>query len=288
MSKATADMFKVLKALYEIDEAVGGGAKVHPNDIENSTGLQTTMINRIIDMLQQSGLVKAEAWITYYSYKHKWVVLQPKGKEAYKKMASSTKEAEKTTPVKKAPSKNPKDVAVVHGRNDEAREAIFMFLRAIGLNPLEWSELVASTGEGTPYIGQVLDKAFSDVQAIVVLMTPDDEGMLRVKFHKIDDGIHEKQLTPQARLNVVFEAGMAFGFNPKRTILVELGYLRPFSNIGGRHTVKLDDTPDKRLDLAQRLETAGCQVNIKGRDWLKAGDFSASLKKSNKNTRLYK
>ena len=38
-------------------------------------------------------------------------------------------------------------VFVVHGRNERAREAMFEFLRAIGLHPLEWSEAGPSNRE---------------------------------------------------------------------------------------------------------------------------------------------
>ena len=39
--------------------------------------------------------------------------------------------------------------------------------------------------------------------------------------------------------------------------------------------MRLNDSADKRKDLAQRLRTAGCDVNLDGSDWLQAGDFSA-------------
>ena len=39
-------------------------------------------------------------------------------------------------------------VFVVHGRNGAARTAMFAFLRAIGLDPIEWSVAVQMTGEG--------------------------------------------------------------------------------------------------------------------------------------------
>ena len=63
-------------------------------------------------------------------------------------------------------------VFVVHGRNEPARDAMFSFLRSIGLQPIEWSQAVAATGEASPYIGVVLDSAFDAAQAVVVLMTP--------------------------------------------------------------------------------------------------------------------
>jgi CAP12/Pycsar effector protein, TIR domain len=37
-------------------------------------------------------------------------------------------------------------VFVVHGRNSAVRSAMFAFLRAIGLHPIEWSEAVKMTG----------------------------------------------------------------------------------------------------------------------------------------------
>jgi hypothetical protein len=61
---------------------------------------------------------------------------------------------------------------------------------------------------------------------------------------------------------------MAIALFPKNTILVKLGSIRPFSDIDGRHFVQLDNTPGRRKDLAQRLERAGCPVDLKGEDWL--------------------
>ena len=168
-------------------------------------------------------------------------------------------------------------VFVVHGRNEEARKALFTFLASIGLHPLEWSEAVRSTGKPTPYIGQVLDAAFSRADAVVVLLTPDDEARLRLQFRRNSDAPHEVELSGQARPNVLFEAGMAMGRHPDRTIVVELGVLRPFSDIAGLHVIRLDNTSQRRQELAQRLESAGCAVNLNGTEWHAAGDFGAAV-----------
>jgi len=169
---------------------------------------------------------------------------------------------------------DPRTVFVVHGRNEALRKSMFDFLRAIGLLPLEWSQAISATGEATPYIGQVLDTAFSIAQAVVVLMTPDDEAFLRKEFQSEHDPEYEKQPTGQARPNVLFEAGMAMGRNPKRTVLVQIGYLRPFSDVGGRHVLRLDDSSQRRQDLAERLRTSGCFVNTIGTDWHTVGSFN--------------
>jgi hypothetical protein len=152
---------------------------------------------------------------------------------------------------------------------------MFSFLRTIGLDPIEWTEAIKMTGKASPYIGEILDAAFANAQAVVVVMTPDDEAKLRDQYISENDPQYENTLTPQARPNVLFEAGIAFGRHPNRTVLIEVGTLRPFSDIGGRHTIRLDDSMAKRQELAHRLRTAGCKVDTDGTDWHTEGDFEA-------------
>jgi predicted nucleotide-binding protein len=170
------------------------------------------------------------------------------------------------------PDVNPRDVFVVVGRNNEANKAMFTFLRAINLKPMEWSAAIAATGSGSPFIGNALDAAFAKVQAVVVFMTPDDIAQLRPEYAS-GPSDPEVTPTPQPRPNVLFEAGMALGHHPNRTILVELGSLRSFSDIAGRHTVRIDNSAEKRSELANRLKNAGCAVDTSGPDWFSAGDF---------------
>lgn len=186
------------------------------------------------------------------------------------KTADRSESARETRPTG-AP--NPKKVFVVHGRNETARRSLFDFLRAIGLQPIEWSQALQLTGKASPYIGEVLDSAFSIAQAVLVLLTGDDEAKLRYPYLKDDDPDFEKNLTPQARPNVLFEAGMAFGRCSERTILISLGSLRPFSDIAGRHMIRLNNSAQKRHELALRLQTAGCEVDLTGTDWHSAGNF---------------
>ena len=181
------------------------------------------------------------------------------------------------------PATSAREVFVVHGRNLSARDALFEFLRSLDLYPLEWSESVAATGKPLPYIGEILDAAFSFAHAVVVLFTPDDESRLREQFRIDSDPPHETQLTGQARPNVLFEAGMAMARDQNRTVLIELGDLRPFSDIAGLHTIRLNDTPERRQELAQRLRAAGCPVNTDGTDWYTAGDFEGAVAEENDN-----
>ena len=175
------------------------------------------------------------------------------------------------------PSPDSREVFVVHGRNLVARDALFEFLRAIDLHPLEWSEVVQTTGKASPYIGEILYAAFSRSHAVVVLFTPDDEARLKSEFQRRNDPPHETQLTGQARPNVLFEAGMAMGRFPERTALVEIGRLRPFTDIDGLHAIRMDGSTQQRQVLAQRLRTAGCPVNLDGTAWHTAGRFEEAL-----------
>jgi len=168
-------------------------------------------------------------------------------------------------------------VFVVHGRDRAARDALFNFLRSLGLRPLEWQQIIDLTGSGAPYVGDLLQTAFDAAQAVIVLLTPDDLSMLRDDLRSTDDPQYEFTLTGQARPNVLFEAGMAFGRNPAQTVLVEIGRLRPFSDIGGRHVIRLDGSIVRRQELALRLANAGCPVDMTGSDWHTAGDFTSHV-----------
>jgi len=168
---------------------------------------------------------------------------------------------------------DPTKVFLVHGRNTELLEQLCLYLTSMGLSPVEWNQAIAKTQKGTPNIAEILDAAFNEAQAVIVLLTGDDEAKLRHEFLKDDDPPYEQQPTPQSRPNVLFESGMAMGRYPSRTVLVQIGGHRPFSDIAGKHITHLDNTAEKRHELATKLSNAGCKVDTSGTRWLKAGDF---------------
>ncbi len=157
---------------------------------------------------------------------------------------------------------------------------MFAFLRALGIRPIEWSEALKASGKPSPYVGEILDAAFKRARAIVVLMTPDDMAVLRQDLQKPSDPPFEKNQTAQARPNVLFEAGMAFGTHPDRVVLVELGSLRKFSDVAGRHVVNMNNSTERRMELALKLENAGCDVNKDGTDWMSVGNFTDPLERT--------
>ncbi len=161
-------------------------------------------------------------------------------------------------------------VMVVYGRDEATRLDMFSFLRSLHLQPIEWNTAVQRTGKTSPYVGEVVSAAFSMAQAFLVLMTPDEKAVLRPELQK---KLHDAQEAFQPRPNVILEAGMALATDDARTILVSTGQLRGMSDLDGRHLISLDNSPERRNDLIQRLTIAGCNPKMNGTDWINIGNF---------------
>ncbi|GAA2285033.1 hypothetical protein GCM10010149_33380 [Nonomuraea roseoviolacea subsp. roseoviolacea] len=163
-----------------------------------------------------------------------------------------------------------RNVFVVHGRDEEFRRRIFDLLRRMDLNPLEWDTMVHALGVSSPYLGEVLDHAFTMMQAALVLMTPDDMVRLHPDLAEPD----QDRLTEcQPRPNVLFEAGMAFGKCPERTVLLYTGRQRAVSDLAGLNYIAFDGSVQSINKLKLRLQTAGCAVRDTGSDYLDTEQF---------------
>jgi predicted nucleotide-binding protein len=159
----------------------------------------------------------------------------------------------------------PQRVFVVHGRNWKIKKEVFAFLRKIGLSPISWGEAVSLTGGSASYIGQALNAALDQAEAVVVLLTGDDEVY-------IDGNVHH-----QPRANVLFEAGMAFTRIPKRTILVELDDIRFCRALVGRYRIRLSNDFQNRMDFIRSLRNVGCIITLPTDEEIRnTGDFSIS------------
>jgi predicted nucleotide-binding protein len=165
-------------------------------------------------------------------------------------------------------STNRKAVMVIAGHDREANAALLDWLRAIGLQPLEWSQLVHSSGNASPYNGEILELAFQNVQAVIAFFTPDEYVLGRANW----PGDIGWRL--QARPNVLIEAGMALVAHPRRTVLTVLGAQELPSDLAGRYYIRLTHaSPEPLLALANCLQDAGCDVDLTGADWLNHEHF---------------
>ncbi len=172
---------------------------------------------------------------------------------------------------------NRRQVAVIHGANDAAREAMFSFLDALDLIPIDFRQAISWTGEGSPPNASTLLQLIQVPQAIVVLLTPDEDVALHPSLAELRT---QPDSGRQPRPNVYVEMGMALALKPERTILVEVGKVRVPSDIEARAAVRLDNSEDKRDELVQRLEDAGCAVRKK-KGAYDAGDFDGATTEMN-------
>ena len=160
---------------------------------------------------------------------------------------------------------DPKRVFVIQGRNTAANRFVYAFIKSIGLSPISWEEAaIRSAVSRAPYTGETLDTHFRHAQAVLVLLTGDDEVLVKGK------GLpgHEELLL-QPRPNVLFETGRALSSArlANRTLFLELGKVRVVENLSGYHRFQ-----HRKNDLMHcwrlidSLKSAGCPVNILDED----------------------
>ncbi|MFI6409081.1 TIR domain-containing protein [Streptomyces sp. NPDC050548] len=166
-----------------------------------------------------------------------------------------------------------RSVFVVHGRDEEVRQAMFGLLRRLDLRPLEWEELVRATGKTAPFLGEVVMNAPAQAQAALVLLTPDDVAKLHPHLLGNRERDDETQLTGQPRQNVLIELGMVLMAYPERTVIVEVGRLRHVADTAGINVIRFDGTESSLAKIAARLRLAGCQLDDSGPEWRETRPF---------------
>ncbi|HXM54189.1 MAG TPA: CATRA conflict system CASPASE/TPR repeat-associated protein, partial [Candidatus Dormibacteraeota bacterium] len=165
-------------------------------------------------------------------------------------------------------------VFVVHGRDEQLRKALFEFLRTLDLKPLEWEALVKETRETVPFLGDVIATGLPGVQAVVALLTPDDVVSLHSGLRAENEDSFELVPMGQARPNVLIELGMALAACPERTVVLEVGTMRPIADLGGRNVIRFDGSAASLGKIVERLKLAGCRVDDSGSDWRDPGRFA--------------
>ncbi|GAA0947146.1 nucleotide-binding protein [Virgisporangium aurantiacum] len=165
-------------------------------------------------------------------------------------------------------------VFVVFGRDRPVRDRMFDFLRALGLEPLEWERIINEARHAAPYIGEVVARGVTQASAVLVLLTPDDVVHLHPSLHEPGEGADEVWPTCQPRPNALIELGMALATFPTSTVIVTIGTLRPFSDLAGRDVVRFDGSFASVQQLLGRLRAAGLPARDDGSDWYRADRFA--------------
>lgn len=141
-------------------------------------------------------------------------------------------------------------VFVVHGHDKTALSQIENVLHRIGAEPVFYDRM-PKAGSGT--IIEFLEKYVRAVDAIVVLMTPDDEGRKKDATGPLE---------PRARENVLIEAGFGVISMRRRSVLVSLGGVKIPSDFAGIDRLEGDSwSSELATKLARRLSNMGLRVD---------------------------
>ena len=168
-----------------------------------------------------------------------------------------------------------KKVFVIHGRNLDARKQMGYFLAALGLEAINFDDLRASL-KGTPTIADIVKAGMDQAQGVVALFTADEHAWTRPEFRWGESG--ESVERWQSRPNVLFEAGMAFGRDRERVVLVKLGRVSLFTDVAGIHVLCPTNDPKGHRDVLRKtLKAMECDVDLASSKWLHDGDFEAPV-----------
>ena len=167
-----------------------------------------------------------------------------------------------------------KRVFIVYGRNTSAHREVGLYLEALGLEVFDLRSASAACGTAA-HVSDVVRYAMQQAQAIIVVFTDDELAALRPEYRNPGTD-NADSVRWQARPNVLFEAGLAFGVDQNRTILVTLGsHVSLFSDLAGVHFVRLDNTKGQRQFLREKLIAAGCPIKD-GNAGSDVGDFECA------------
>src|SRR6266487_1148563 len=153
-------------------------------------------------------------------------------------------------------------VCIVRSNIVEANNTLYDFLQQLGLHIITKEMGAIWTGSVSPFADQIIDEIFKHAQVIIILLECDEQVRLARDLIKDQQRKQETMFLFQPSLNVIFQAGYAFGRYPKQTILIRMGQSGLFSDIDGRYIVDFSGTKEECLRLLGLLISAGCTLNI--------------------------
>jgi predicted nucleotide-binding protein len=172
-------------------------------------------------------------------------------KELFEERISDSFSDERTTQSRQpaTPAAAARQVFVVHGRDDGAKETVARFVSRLRLDPIILHE---QPNQGRTIIEKF--EAYAAVNYALVLLTPDDVG------HPTND---PAQARPRARQNVVLELGFFLGkLGRHRVCVLYSGDVEIPSDYQGVLYVQLDDRGAWRLAVAREMKVAGVEVDL--------------------------
>jgi predicted nucleotide-binding protein len=227
--------------------------------------------NRAFKVLEKRGWLEVDESIGSAPFDTHGFQLNEEGILAYER---ATGQGQSNAGASSTEEPDARKVFIIHGRNTRARDEMETFLQALGLDALRFGNVRASLG-GTPTIAQVVERGMDQAQGVVAVFTADEYAAVRPEYREPRDK-PEDQRRWQARPNVIFEAGMAFGRDRRRVVFVLLGDPSLCSDLAGIHVLMPtnDAGPNgHRAVLRQTLASMGCKIDPNLEGWREAGDF---------------
>ena len=135
------------------------------------------------------------------------------------------------------------NVFVIHGHDADTLAKLELLIRRLSLEPWNLSRM---SKRGSETLIEILGRAVTQADALIALMTPDDEGREK----------GTARLNPRCRENVLIEAGYALLQKRNQSLIVALGGVKLPSDLDGIHVVKAESwNPTVAMEIAKRLKT---------------------------------
>ncbi len=148
------------------------------------------------------------------------------------------------------PATDSRTVFVVHGHDHDARDAVELFLRRVGLNPIILAERASRSNT---VIEKIEREGVCDFA--VVLLTPDDKGGPK--------DIEPKAYRYRARQNVLLELGFFIGkLGREKVCAIHKGDVEIPSDYSGVLWVRFDDAGIWKRELGKELVAAGLPADL--------------------------
>lgn len=163
---------------------------------------------------------------------------------------------DEVSPPKISPSSQPsisttgKDIFIVHGHDNEAKQETARFIEKLNLNAVILHE---RPNKGRTIIEKLVAESKNAGYAII-LLTPDDVGFVKG---------NEEQIEERARQNVVLELGYFVGkLSREKVCLLLKGNTIIPNDFSGVVYVTMDDAGKWKYDLAKEMQEAGFSIDL--------------------------